>query len=63
MPLGQNGETLGEIAGIGNNYAGQPRQLQKAFETGGNARIIGVAVYGPKVQGFGTNPAAPIVEL
>ncbi len=63
MPLGEKGETLGHIAGIGNSYAGQPRQLQKAFETGGNARIIGVAVYGPKVEGFGANPAKPVVEL
>tara|TARA_R110002073_G_scaffold336104_1_gene530331 strand:- start:17713 stop:18603 length:891 start_codon:yes stop_codon:yes gene_type:complete len=63
MPLGQNGETLGQIAGIGNSYSGNPRQLQKAFETGGNARIIGVAVYGPKLQNFGANPAAPVVEL
>ncbi len=63
MPLGKNGETLGQIAGIGNTYSGSPRMLQKAFETGGNARIIGVAVYGPPVQNFGANPTAPIVEL
>lgn len=63
MPLGAKGETLGDIAGIGNRGNGQPRALQREFETGGNARIIGVAVYGPKVEGFGANPAKPVVEL
>ncbi len=63
MPLGAKGETLGDIAGIGNTASGQPRQLQKVLETGGNERIIGTGVYGPQIQNFGANPAQPVVDL
>jgi hypothetical protein len=63
MPLGAKGETLGEIAGIGRSASGNPRMLQKLLETGGNERVIGTGVYGPKVENFGGNPAQPVVDL
>ncbi len=63
MPLGKGGETLGEIVGFGNSYSRHPRTLQKNLETGGNDRIIGVAVYGPRIENFGANPAQGVVEF
>ncbi len=63
MPLGAKGETLGHIAGIGHQASGNPRMLQKLLETGGNERIVGIAVYGPRVENFGGNPATPVVDL
>lgn len=63
MPLGKGGETLGEIVGFGSSYSRHPRTLQKKLETGGNDRIIGVAVYGPKIDNFAANPAKDVVEF
>lgn len=63
MPLGKSGETLGEIVGFGKSYSRHPRTLQKKLETGGNDRIIGVAVYGPKIDNFAANPARDVVEF
>jgi hypothetical protein len=63
MPLGKSGETLGEIVGFGKSYSRHPRTLQKKLETAGNDRIIGVAVYGPKIDNFAANPTREVVEF
>jgi hypothetical protein len=63
MPLGKGGETLGEIVGFGKNYSRHPHSLQKQLETAGNDRIIGVAVYGPKIENFAANPNRGVVEF
>ncbi len=63
MPLGKKGESLGEIVGFGKNYSRHPRTLQKKLETAGNDRIIGVAVYGPRIENFAANPTREVVEF
>ena len=62
MPLGEGGETLSQIAGMGMG-SGHPKMMQKELETSANARVIGVAVYGPRVEGFSADPAKPVTDL
>ncbi len=63
MPLGKSGETLGEIVGFGKSYSRHPHTLQKNLEMKGNERIIGVAVYGPRIDNFKANPERGVVEF
>ncbi len=63
MPIGAKGETLAQIVGFTGQYSRHPKTFQKSLETGGNDRILAVAVYGPKVTDFGKNPDKAIVEF
>jgi len=56
MPLGDNGEPLWRLLGLRASYSGNPHALQQALETEANERVIGITLYGPVVEGFGTAP-------
>jgi hypothetical protein len=54
VPVGEQGASLASIIGIPVN--GEPFSLQRSLETGGNDRIFGIGVYGPKQEKFGEIP-------
>jgi len=58
LPVGDHGETLGQLVGVGTQS--HPHYLQKALETQANERVFAVGVYGPAINGFGQNPNQPL---
>ena len=61
MPIGEHGEPLWKLLGLPMSYSGNPGGLQQALETQGNSKVLGTAIYGPKVEGFGANASARLV--
>lgn len=61
LPVGDRGETLGQICNIGTN--GSPHGLQQALETRANDRVFAIGVYGPQLRDFGRNPEANVVQF
>lgn len=61
LPVGDHGETLGQLVGIGSN--GSPRGLQQALETRANERVFAIGVYGPALPSFGQNPNQNVVTF
>jgi hypothetical protein len=57
MPVGEKGETIGQLTGVGNQ--GDPNSLQRMLESNSTDRVFGVVVYGPKVPDFGQHPDQP----
>lgn len=52
LPIGDAGEPLWRVAGLGNSYSANPRGFQKALESLGGDRVFGVAVYGQVLRDF-----------
>lgn len=54
MPIGKNGESVAKLIGIPSS--GDPFSLQRALETGGNEKIVGIGLFGPKQADLGLDP-------
>jgi hypothetical protein len=50
MPIGEKGESIATLIGIPSN--GEPFSLQRSLESGGNEKIVGIGLYGPKQENF-----------
>lgn len=54
MPIGQNGESVAKVIGIPSS--GDPFTLQRTLETGGNEKVVGIGLFGPKQENLGQDP-------